>query len=894
MEKQSKVKNIAQDDKKTTNKLEKTSTTPLKSIKNYWNIRTITGKIVWLTFSFLSILIITNSLTLYQNQRTTSLNQYVEEVRSKIPALSNALVSSLNRSISLQKSYWMTQDKKYLRDRDFLWEAIISKQSKELLSLKDKVLEKENKARLDSIQKLLPKLQKKQQSLDKDFERQVSYRKFYIKQDTLAKQTLRAYIEQEAKLQTTFNELLENKDAEFKELRQILIRLSSSSNKLLEDELKRVNKELNQLSTFIVIATIFALLIIISLTYSLTRKFQESIAQPAFMLNQLADGELIRVAKVPDNEFADIVKSANTLSKRLRRTSLFALEIGEGRFDTPFEPVSQQDMLGNALLQMSQKLQKSSEKDFIRKWTTEGLSKFVIMLRENKENLKLWAETIIWQMTKYVEAQNGCFYILNEDNPQEPYLELFAGYGLNDKNLKREKIKIHQRFAEGLVGQCFKEARTLIFTDIPNDYVQISSASGKAKPKFLLIVPLKLNEKVEGVVELASIKPMPPYQIEFIERLAENIAANLLTIKANDKTQKLLLETQKQADMLKTQEEEMRQNYEELQASQEETKYKSLQLEKLLQEAQQKELEILHVKAKIEKAKQNFEQMTDAVPGVIFQYKKKKGEKAEFLYVSSGTKEIFGLEPQELLKDSDNFFKIIHPDFLQDLAESFRKSIKTRTIWEWQGKIIQPDGTEKWVSSTARPQVSEDQAVIYSGMFSDITHLKKTEEVLEKTLITSQEKTAQLAEQEIIAKQSTEAMLQTQEMLQKKTYSFEQQQDILNAILSSIEESILVINREYKIILLNEILKKQYENTSYRIDIGSNILETLGDLAEEWKGYYDRGLSGESFSFIKENPLSPNQRRRYFINPVKQKNKIIGVSVISKELDNNFQVVNNT
>jgi putative methionine-R-sulfoxide reductase with GAF domain len=205
--------------------------------------------------------------------------------------------------------------------------------------------------------------------------------------------------------------------------------------------------------------------------------------------------------------------------------------------------------------------------DRIRNWATEGLATFGDILRKNNDDINRLADVIISELVKKLNAnQGGLFIVTKDEDGSEEYLKMEACYAWDKKKYLEQKVYL----GDGLTGQAWQEQATIYLTEVPNDYITITSGLGKTNPRSILIVPLKVNDEVFGVVEIASISEIEDYQIQFVERVAESIASTIATVKNTEQTAKLLEESKMLTEQMKAQEEEMIQNMEELQATQEE------------------------------------------------------------------------------------------------------------------------------------------------------------------------------------------------------------------------------------------------------------------------------------------------------------------------------------
>ena len=293
-------------------------------------------------------------------------------------------------------------------------------------------------------------------------------------------------------------------------------------------------------------------------------------------LKKIALGDIDNSLKVEihtQDEIEEMGSALNTSIDELNKKKQFAEKIKEGDLEHDYKLASDKDVLGKSLIEMRNSLkhareeeEKRKQEDEKRRWANEGLAKFAEILRQDNENLERLGYNVLSNLVKYLKINQGGLFILNDDDSSEPTYDLLAAYAYN----RKKHLEKSYQLGEGLIGTCAQEQKTIYMTDLPDQYINITSGLGDSTPRSLLIVPLKTDEKVLGVIELASFEPFENHQIEFVEKVGESIAATLSSVRTNIKTSELLEKSQQQAEEMSAQEEEMRQNMEELQATQEE------------------------------------------------------------------------------------------------------------------------------------------------------------------------------------------------------------------------------------------------------------------------------------------------------------------------------------
>jgi len=297
-------------------------------------------------------------------------------------------------------------------------------------------------------------------------------------------------------------------------------------------------------------------------------------------LKMMSLGELKKLQSLnvkQNDELGEMQKAMNLLKESLIEKTEFAEKIGEDELSAEVNLLSENDILGKALVSMRDHLinsknieieyKKEEEK---RTWANHGYAFFAEILRKNNENIQDLNNEIIKNLVKYTNSNQGAIFIVDEHNSNE--ITLSAVYAYDRKKYLEKTITK----GEGLIGTCYVEKQSIYLTDIPQEYITITSGLGSSNPTALLLVPIKNDDDVIGVIEIASFTEYEKYKLEFIEKLATTIASTILTVKNNEKTKFLLEQTNQQSEEMRSQEEEMRQNMEELIATQEDVERRTI------------------------------------------------------------------------------------------------------------------------------------------------------------------------------------------------------------------------------------------------------------------------------------------------------------------------------
>jgi PAS domain S-box-containing protein len=255
-----------------------------------------------------------------------------------------------------------------------------------------------------------------------------------------------------------------------------------------------------------------------------------------------------------------------------KKASEFIKGISSKNFEVQWTGMDQTNVnknnhtLAGELIKMRDQMKLARQDDEQRFWINEGLAQFSQLVRHHQASLPKLCEEATRFLSHYLDAQQGCLFVRNDEVVNDPFLELTAGFAFEHKKSSEKRLDI----GAGLLGQAFLDGEPVVLKEVPLKHVEIASGLGHAAPTCLCMIPFKYNAQAEAILELASFHYFEQYKVDFLQRAGEFVASAIVAAKVSGKMQTMLNETQQQAEEMRSQEEEMRQNMEELTATQEE------------------------------------------------------------------------------------------------------------------------------------------------------------------------------------------------------------------------------------------------------------------------------------------------------------------------------------
>lgn len=293
--------------------------------------------------------------------------------------------------------------------------------------------------------------------------------------------------------------------------------------------------------------------------------------------------------KRPKNAVGETLDALGLLLEGMKHTSEFARNVGKGNFDSEFEPLSENDVQGKALLEMRERLKHTYEAEQARNWVAEGLTLLTAAIQKNTDNLEQLAADFCTSLIHYSHAGQAAVFVHEKSNGGNDVLKMTGGYASGTGLPSGFSIPSDQ----GLIGQCFISGEAITLSSVDDSLFINRSGLSELKPAWIKIIPLIASGRKLGVLEVSGFHQPASMFNELINRISEHLAMAVFSVQANAMTRKLLEETMKQADELAAQKQELNWanedllkkskalelSQEELKIQQEELKQMNLELE---------------------------------------------------------------------------------------------------------------------------------------------------------------------------------------------------------------------------------------------------------------------------------------------------------------------------
>lgn len=474
----------------------------------------------------------------------------------------------------------------------------------------------------------------------------------------------------------------------------------------------RINNRVNYTPALLVFGMVFPIVgwiigfVFSDISISLSGLGQLHSSAPVYYIIDMAPlilaGVGYLVTKVQHENEDKMVTVIEEKDSVINTNARFAKKIGEGDLTVSDDEIDNNDILGQSLKIMRENLARTSENEKQQNWIAKGKDIISDILRMQSDLDNLSYNTLV-ELIKYINVLQGAFYIYDEETKK---LSNAATYAYN----RQKHVANEFNVGEGLVGQCAFEMATIFRREIPEDYMTISSGiMGDKKPSALLLVPLITDDKLQGVLEFASLETdIDDLSVRFIEELGDIIARTIYNLKVNTRTEKLLRDAQEMTNELQENEEELRQNAEEMRATHEELEKSNDNLETQIKE--------------VENAQKRLHSLLENASEIISIY----DEEMKLKYISPSVQSIYGYLVEEMMdgKDLDR----LTAKGVKEFSEMFMRLVEDPTeSLTIQYTYMRKDGQKIFIESTGRNLLT-DQAI--GGIIinsQDITERKRAE-----------------------------------------------------------------------------------------------------------------------------------------------------------------------
>jgi len=132
----------------------------------------------------------------------------------------------------------------------------------------------------------------------------------------------------------------------------------------------------------------------------------------------------------------------------------------------------------------------------------------------------------------------------------------------------------------------------------------------------------------------------------------------------------------------------------------------------------------------LHQAKEQFYKTANTVPGMIYQIVFHPDGTVSYPYVSEGCRALYGVNPEDVMRDASILTKMWHPDDYGEYMRRVEECRRTLKPFDMECRIVLPDGTIKWLRVNSVPELQPDGSLCFYGIRADITAQKQAEAIL--------------------------------------------------------------------------------------------------------------------------------------------------------------------
>ncbi len=140
----------------------------------------------------------------------------------------------------------------------------------------------------------------------------------------------------------------------------------------------------------------------------------------------------------------------------------------------------------------------------------------------------------------------------------------------------------------------------------------------------------------------------------------------------------------------------------------------------------------LTAQSEIAKQQAMLDNVGSTLPGMLLCYVLKPDGTDELVYLNKGVRDIYGITPEEAMKDINRIWSKVYPEDMPAFQKSIADSAAQLSTWQYTWRVKLGENTTKWLLGRGTPQKQEDGSVLWNTLILDITPRKKLEEALQQ------------------------------------------------------------------------------------------------------------------------------------------------------------------